>query len=80
VYIVYIRERYYFSLVCTFKAIKNFEVKVDALKGTPRFREFFELWMCYFHPIHIFIQCCHMVIVLDDYPCPFLGGCTIYYV
>ena len=41
-YIVYRRERYYFSLVCTFKkAIKNFVVKVDVLKGAPRFREFF---------------------------------------
>ena len=29
-YIVYIRERYNFPLVCTLKkAIKNFEVKVD---------------------------------------------------
>ena len=39
-YIIYIRERYYFSLVCTFnKAIKNFEVKVDVQKGALRFRE-----------------------------------------
>ena len=38
-YIVYIRERYCFSLVCTFqKAIKNFEVNVDSQKGAPRFR------------------------------------------
>ena len=39
VYIVYIRERYYFSLVCTFKkAIKNVEVKVDVQKGPLGFR------------------------------------------
>jgi hypothetical protein len=32
-YIVNIRERYYFSQVCTFrKAMKIFEVKVDALR------------------------------------------------
>jgi hypothetical protein len=30
VYIIYIRERYYFSPMCTFKkAIINFKVKVD---------------------------------------------------
>ena len=39
-YIVYIRERYYFSLVCTFKnAIKNSEVKIDVQKGASRIRE-----------------------------------------
>ena len=38
-YIVYIRERYCFSLVCTFKkVIKNFEVKVDVQKGPLRFK------------------------------------------
>jgi hypothetical protein len=35
--IIYIRERYFFSLVCTFKkATKNFEVKVDEQKRGPR--------------------------------------------
>ena len=40
-YIVYIRERYYFSLVFTFeKAIKNLEVMVDIQKVTnPRFKK-----------------------------------------
>ena len=39
-YIVYIREGYYFSLVCTFKnAIKNVEVKVCVQKGALGFRE-----------------------------------------
>jgi hypothetical protein len=34
-YIVYIRERYYFSLVSTFeKAIKNVEVTIDIQKVT----------------------------------------------
>ena len=35
VYIVYIRERYYFPLVHTFKKvnIKNFQLKVDVQKG-----------------------------------------------
>ena len=38
-YIVYIRERYCFYVVCTFKeAIKNVGVKVDLQKGAPRFR------------------------------------------
>ena len=38
-YIVYKRERYYFSLVCTFtKPFKNFEVIVDSQKGALRFR------------------------------------------
>ena len=33
--IVYIRERCYFSLVCTYtKAIKNYEVKIDVQKET----------------------------------------------
>jgi hypothetical protein len=34
VYIYYIRERYYFSLVCGFeKAVKNIGVKVHVQKG-----------------------------------------------
>ena len=38
-YIVYIRERYFFSLLRTFKkSTKNFEVYVDSQKGAPRFR------------------------------------------
>ena len=33
-YIIYIREGYYFSLMCNFKkANANFEVKVDVQKG-----------------------------------------------
>ena len=40
--IVYIRERYDFTLVCTSrKAIKFFEVKVDIQKGVEMFKEFF---------------------------------------
>jgi hypothetical protein len=40
VYIVCIRGRYSFSLVCTFnKAIKNFKVKVDVRKRALRLRE-----------------------------------------
>ena len=39
VYIVYIKESYIFSLVCTFKkTTKNFEVKVDVQKWALRFR------------------------------------------
>ena len=39
-YIVYIRERYSFSLVCTSKnSIKFYEVKVDVQKGALSFRE-----------------------------------------
>jgi hypothetical protein len=41
---VYIRERYYFSLVRTFKeAIDNIELKVDIQKGAFRFRGKFTL-------------------------------------
>ena len=37
--IVYIRERHYFTQVCTFqKAIKNVEVKVDVQKGALGFK------------------------------------------
>ena len=43
IYIVYIRERYYCFLVCTFKeAIKNVKVKVDVQKGAVGFRENFD--------------------------------------
>ena len=39
-YIVYIGERYYFSLVCTFKKVaKNVEGKVDVRKGGLGFKE-----------------------------------------
>jgi hypothetical protein len=39
VYIVYIRERYSFSLVCTFqKAIENVEVKINVQKMSLRVR------------------------------------------
>ena len=63
VYIVYIREMYYFSLVCMFKkAIKIFEANVSVQKGALRFRENFDN-RCQFHGIHIFIHCCHTVIV-----------------
>ena len=35
-YMVYIREKYHFSLVCTSrKAIISFEVKIDVQKGGP---------------------------------------------
>ena len=38
-YIICIRERYYFSLLCKFiKAIKNVEVKVDVQEGSLGFR------------------------------------------
>jgi hypothetical protein len=38
-YIVYIRERHHFSLVCTFeKATKKFNLKVDVQKASQRFR------------------------------------------
>jgi hypothetical protein len=37
VYIIYIRERYYFSLEYTYNnVIKNVEVKVDVQKGALR--------------------------------------------
>ena len=41
VYIVYIRERYFFSPMCAFEnVIKKVEVfKVDVQKGTLKFRE-----------------------------------------
>jgi hypothetical protein len=36
VYKIYIRERYYFSLVCMFKMLtKDFEIKVDACEAKP---------------------------------------------
>ena len=45
-YIVYIKERYLFSLVCTFrKAIKNFEAKVNVQNMALRFREQFTMNM-----------------------------------
>ena len=41
-YIVYIRERYFFSLVCASReAMKFSEVEIDVQKGTLSFREFF---------------------------------------
>ena len=41
-YVIYIRERYYFSLVYISKKVVNFfEVKVDVQKGPLGFREFF---------------------------------------
>ena len=40
---IYVREMYFFSLVCTFrKAIKNFEVKVNVQKWALRFRVRFD--------------------------------------
>ena len=48
------------------KATKKFEVNVKVQKGALRFREKTEN-RCWFHPIHVFIHCCHIVIVLDDY-------------
>ena len=42
--IVYIKERYCFSLVCTFKNIvKHFEVEVKSQKGVLRFRGKFDI-------------------------------------
>ena len=42
-YVVCIRERYSFSLVCIYKkAIKYFEVKVDVQRGPLGFRDFFD--------------------------------------
>ena len=39
-YIIYVREGYYFSLVCTFKkVINNFILKVDVQKRTVGFRK-----------------------------------------
>ena len=41
-----IRERYYFSLVCTFrKTMKNFEVKVNVQKGALRSRIFLTIYV-----------------------------------
>ena len=38
-YIVYMREKVLFSLVCTFKkVVKSFKLKVDVQKGPLRFR------------------------------------------
>ena len=42
-YIMYTKERYCFSLLCTLiKVIKNIEVKVDVQKGALRYREKFD--------------------------------------
>lgn len=42
-YIVYVRERYYYSLVSTFKEIiKTFSIKVDVQKGVLGFRDKFD--------------------------------------
>ena len=61
-YIVYIRERYCFSLVCTFeKVVYLFKVKVDAQKGALRFRNFFD------NRCISFIHCYYMIIILNDY-------------
>jgi hypothetical protein len=39
VYKIYIRERHYFSLVCTFKMLtKDFEIKVDIQKAPPSYK------------------------------------------
>ena len=72
-YILYIRERCCFSLVCTPKrAIKSFEVKVDVQKGPRRF-SFFHFLRLFFttyvlvSSTTIFIHCLHVVIVLNDY-------------
>ena len=66
-YIVYIRDRYYFSLVCTFrKAINFFEVKVDVQKGSLRFREKHLTIDVLFSSNYVFIHCCHVIIVLND--------------
>jgi hypothetical protein len=46
-YIVYIKERHLFSLVCTFRnAINKFEVKINVPNGALRFREFFTIYEC----------------------------------
>ena len=44
-----------------------FEVKVYIQKGAlAKAQRSFWQHFCYFHLIHIFVHCCHMVIVLDD--------------
>ena len=54
--------------MCTFeKAITNVEVKVDVQKGALGFRDNIDNRCTSFHPIHVFIHCCHMVIVFNDY-------------
>jgi len=66
-YIEYIRERYYFSIVCTsVKAIKNVEVKVDVQMGALGFREKLTTNVLV-HPIHILIYYCHIVFILNDH-------------
>jgi hypothetical protein len=67
VYVLHLRERYYFSLVCIFKKviILFFEVKVDVQKGVVRFREKFNT-RCVSFIQFTFIHCCYMVNVLND--------------
>jgi hypothetical protein len=44
--IIYIRESYYFCLVCTFRKIdKNYEIKVDVEKGSLKFKDKFDIKM-----------------------------------
>ena len=46
-YIICIRERYHFPLVCASrKVVKKFGVKVDLQNGVPRFREFLRICTC----------------------------------
>ena len=72
---MYIRERYYFSVVCIFiKVIKNFEVNVNVQKGPLKFREstnnrLLVLSNPHFHPL-----VSTLVIALSDNIGPFLLG------
>ena len=56
-YVVYVREGYYFSLVCRVnKAIENFELKVDVQKGALRFRRKIDNGFASFIQLPYFIQ------------------------
>ena len=67
-YIVYMRERYYFSLVCTFEMVVNFfQVKVDVQKKVLRYTRKVDNICVNFIQSTFLTHCSHMVKVLNDY-------------
>ena len=67
IYIVYIREGFNVSLVCTHKYdIVICEVKVDVQKGALRFRDFLDNRCVSFMYLTFFIHCFRMVLFLND--------------
>jgi hypothetical protein len=67
VYVIYIRERYKFSLVCTFRMAIEFNVKVGVQGGALRFRPKNNNRCSIFIETTFSSIVSHMVIVLHDY-------------